>query len=277
MKRYLAVVAFLSILSFTSASCVYLFSAQDEFIPGVWYKCFNVKDYKATINGINQTVEEIPVTSINIIDTKIEKLEEGVFTQHEDLLVVTFIGCEIKEIEDRAFRNLKLLKMLILSKNKLEVLKAVWFENLSNLAVLVVNDNRVKQIESMMFSNKVNLTALGLGDNKLECFDFTPLINSSLSVISLRENPWSNKCQADMSNWLKLDNAPRTDLIDTQESWSEWANITWNCLNKITETKPDNNVLNSCVQPALDNLIIEGPGVTTEQIVEILDDSLLFH
>lgn len=159
------------------------------------------------------------MTSLEIFQGQLEKLDSGTFSGAGNLLKLlirgngltslddyTFKGADnlkdlmisanpLNRIGENAFANLRQLEMLILAHGEITSLPRKLFQNNRSLKVISLNNNKIESIDPEVFIGLDDLTKLELLENKLKVFDFkflkaavVVLNNNSLEHLTINEH-----------------------------------------------------------------------------------------
>lgn len=102
---------------------------------------------------------------IGFIDTKINKIDDEVFSRLVNLNSLYLNSNQITKIDENAFAAMSNLKSLNLASNKLGFLPSRLFVNNKNLQEINFNDNKLKIIESGVFAGMNELMKVELKGN----------------------------------------------------------------------------------------------------------------
>ena len=150
------------------------------------------------------------LSKLRIMNTKITKLENKIFSQFQKLSdLKLYSNKELKSINYDCFSNLKQLTRLNLTESLIGSLDKRHFSALNNLEYLKLSLFNIVDIEENIFSNLTKLTNLDLSYCKLENLkpeSFIGLIN--LKILDLRSNKFTK------FDLRILENITRIKIVD---------------------------------------------------------------
>lgn len=147
------------------------------------------------------------MTSLEIFQGQLEKLDSETFNGAGNLLKLlirgngltslddyTFKGADnikdlmisanpLNRIAENAFANLRQLEMLILAHGEITALPRKVFQNNRLLKVISLNSNKIQSIDAEVFVGLDDLTKLELPENQLKVFDFK-LLKAAVVVLN---------------------------------------------------------------------------------------------
>lgn len=113
-------------------------------------------------------VKVAPVINyLEMINCKLSKIRERLFSEFLKLKIVNFGHNNIKQISRQDFQDAQILEELTLHANNITILKSDTFSRCIALASLDLSENQISEIEKDAFSGVVNLDSLNLSGNRL--------------------------------------------------------------------------------------------------------------
>lgn len=169
------------------------------------------------------------VLSLDLSKNKIFALQQGVFSQLKDVIVIDVSQNSVNQIRANAFEGLQgHLKMLNLSHNLLGEVYRYTFASLTNLKVLDLSYNHIGVLGYGSFSGLPNLRALFLTGNSLRDLGF-PASLPNLDYLLLNDNKlsstWNLRHLAGNIKHLDINDNRLTNLEDVQIFLTQLKNL----------------------------------------------------
>lgn len=169
------------------------------------------------------------VLSLDLSKSKIFALQQGVFSQLNEVIVIDVSQNRVNQIHTNAFEGLQgHLKMLNLSHNLLGEVYHYTFASLTNLRVLDLSYNHIGVLGYGSFSGLPNLRALFLRGNSLRDLGF-PASLPNLDYLLLNDNKlsstWNLRRLAGNIKHLDINDNRLTNLEDVQIFLTQLKNL----------------------------------------------------
>ena len=126
---------------------------------------------------------------VDLSNNKISELNSKLFSENQQLEMLSLRKNQIKIVHDETFENLKNLKLLYLNNNEIKKINANVFRKNENLKMLSLVDNLIDHVEDDAFKSLNKLEELYLDYNKIKKISAAIFKqNSMLKVLSLKNN-----------------------------------------------------------------------------------------
>lgn len=211
-------------------------------------KTTNVVD--CSVKQFKLVPQNMPMDATHIyLDGNVyNELNESVFDQMHQALVIYLNSSSIVHIHNNTLSKLEHLRILHLDNNKLKQLRGLELSKLNNLKELYLQNNEIEYISNETFSNLGALEVLRLDGNRLVNYGLWHLDNNKrLQSLFIGNNRWSCDCKY-LQGFITYVSQNVEKVIDTHNLW---------CLNENVspEKKPLNLNVTVCSEIADTSMI----------------------